>query len=726
MKKTKVALALVVIALVLAWFLLDLQSLFTVEYFQAQRDDLLAYKAQHFWLSSAFYFLLYVTVAALSLPAAALITVAGGAIFGFWWALLLVSFASTIGATLAFLLARSILRDWVQQRFGHLLGPVNEGIARDGVFYLFTLRLVPLFPFVMVNVLMALTPISTLAFYGVSQLGMLFGTALYVNLGSQLGMATSLPGVFSIGVIRAILVLALFPWLAKALLGWLKRRRQTRRFPKPRRFDTNLVVIGGGSAGLVTAYIAALVKARVTLVERHRMGGDCLNTGCVPSKALLRSAGVRQLLSRAAEFGFETGAVRVDFPAVMARIRAIIRTVEPHDSAARYGSLGVDCIKGSALITSPYAVTVDGRTITTRSIVIATGARPFIPDIPGLRDIGYLTSETVWNLQQLPGRLLVMGGGPIGCELAQAFARLGSRVTLVDRGARILAREDVEVSQLLASRFVDEGITLHSGFRIIAFKNTAAGKCAVLESAQNAPENGAGATLGNALEIAFDEVLVAVGRKPNIEGLGLDGLDMELAGNGAPVVDAFLQTSYPNIFACGDVVGPYQFTHMAAFQAWYASVNSLFGSWRKFRVNYRVVPWTTFTDPEVAHVGLNESEAVAKGVAFETSRFALDDLDRAIADGENHGFIKVLTVPGRDRILGVTIVGAHAAELLAEFTLAMTHGLGLKKILATIHVYPTYSESNKYVAGQWRRQHAPAWLYPWLERFHRWRRRDGQ
>lgn len=720
MNKTKMLLALVVAMLILAWFVLDLQAYFSLDYFQMQRDSLLAYKEQHFWLSSLLYFLTYVLVAALSLPAAAIITLVGGALFGFWWALVLVSFASTIGATLAFLLARSIMREWVQKRFGSKLAPINEGIEKDGVFYLFTLRLVPLFPFFMVNVLMALTPISTFAFYWVSQAGMLFGTALYVNVGAQLGLATSLPGVFSIGVVRAIIVLALFPWLAKALLGWMRRRRRLRNFKKPRRFDTNLVVIGGGSAGLVTSYIAALVKAKVTLIEQSRMGGDCLNTGCVPSKTLLRSAGVQQLFTRAREFGIDAGTPHVDFAKVMERIREVIRAIEPHDSIARYHALGVDCIEGTAVLISPWTVAVNGREIVTRNIVIATGARPAIPALPGLHELSYLTSENIWDLEQLPPRLLVLGGGPIGCELAQAFARLGSEVTLVNRGARLLGKEDPEVSALLERQFKADGIRVLNSCSVVEFRTTEAGKCAQLQFVGAAAALAARPSPPTVL--GFDAVLVATGRKPNTENLGLENLGIELSESGAPVVDAYLRTSCPNIFACGDVAGPYQFTHMAAFQAWFASVNALFGGFRKFKVDYRVVPRATFTDPEVARVGFNEQEAHAQGIAFELSRYAIGGLDRAIADGESHGFIKVLTVPGSDRILGVTICGYHAAELLAEFTLAMTHGLGLKKILATIHVYPTLSESNKYVAGEWRKQHAPTWLYPWLARFHRWQR----
>jgi pyruvate/2-oxoglutarate dehydrogenase complex dihydrolipoamide dehydrogenase (E3) component/uncharacterized membrane protein YdjX (TVP38/TMEM64 family) len=711
LKSVKLWLLLLVVALIVVFYALELQRYFDIAYLEAQRDAIFAFRDGHFWLSSAAYFFLYVLVAALSLPAAAIVTLVGGAVFGFWWGLLLVSFASSIGATLAFLLARTILRDWVQQRFGSFLEPINRGMEKDGVFYLFTLRLVPLFPFFLVNLVMGLTPIRVGTFYGASQLGMLFGTALYVNVGAQLGLVASVPGVLSIGVIRAIVVLALFPWLARALVRGYRNRTLLRGFVKPKVFDTNLVVIGAGSAGLVTSYIAALAKARVTLVEKHRMGGDCLNTGCVPSKALLRSAAVSRLLQRADEFGLRSGENSVDFAAVMQRVHKVIGKVEPHDSVQRYSALGVDCVQGEATLVSPWCVRVAGRDITTRAIVIASGARPAVPAIPGLDGIDYLTSDTVWSLQELPRRLLVLGGGPIGCELAQAFARLGSTVTLVNRNERLLPREDADVSAALADRFADEGVRVLNSSTVASFRLDGADKVA----------NITGATQ---IELSCDAVLVALGRHANVEGLGLERLGINLTAQGRVEVNEYLQTACPTVYACGDVAGPYQFTHMASFQAWFAGINALFGSFWRTRINYRIVPSATFTSPEVARVGLNEAEAQAAGIAYELSRYDLDDLDRAIADGDDHGFVKVLTVPGKDRILGVSIVSAHAAELLAPFTLAMTHGLGLRKIMGTIHVYPTFSESGKFVAGAWQRQHAPQWLYPWLERYHRWQRKS--
>jgi len=708
----KVVLLVIFLSLITLFFVLDLQQIFNLEYFQTQRDDILAYKAENFWLSSLLYFVLYIIVAALSLPAAAILTIAGGAVFGLVWGLLMVSFASTIGATLAFLLSRTLLRDWVQARFGRYLKPINDGIERDGAFYLFTLRLIPAFPFFLVNVLMALTPISTLSFYVVSQLGMLFGTALYVNVGAELGMATSLPDIFNIGVIRAVAVLAIFPWLAKIMLRVLRNRKVLSPWKKnkPRHFDTNMVVIGAGSAGLVTAYIAALVKARVTLIEKHQMGGDCLNTGCVPSKALIRSASVNHLIKRASEFGLEDASARMNFSAVMKRIRQVIKTIEPHDSVTRYSELGVDCVQGEATITSPWTVQVGEQQISTRHIVIATGARPWVPPIPGLEKMDYLTSDSIWTLDTLPDRLLVMGGGPIGCELAQAFSRLGSKVTIVNRSDRILPREDVDVSEYISQRFKAEGIEIITSREVEGFTQAEGNRIAITSGAEGE------------LHIPFDQVLVAVGRKANTEHFGLETLDVALNPNGTVKVNEYLQTNYPNIFACGDVAGPYQFTHMASFQAWFAAVNSLFGTFKKFRIHYNVVPWATFIDPEVARVGLNELEAEEKGIKVEVTRYGIDDLDRAIADSEAMGYVKVLTVPGKDKILGATIVGYHASELINEFILAMTHGLGLKKIMASIHIYPTLSESGKFAAGQWRKKNAPQWIMPYLEKFHRWRR----
>ncbi|GHD18096.1 pyridine nucleotide-disulfide oxidoreductase [Halioglobus japonicus] len=702
MNKKQLLLGIIVAAFI-AWFGLDLGQYLQLSWVQGKMGELRSWYAANPLLAGALYFGLYVAVTGLSIPGAAVMTLAGGALFGFWYALVLVSFGSSIGATIAFLISRTLLRDWVQQRFGQQLRPVNEGFAKDGAFYLFGLRLVPLFPFFVINLAMGLLPIGTWRYYWVSQLGMLPATAVYVNAGTQLGQLDSLAGIVSAPLLISFALLGVFPLLARRTLNALQNRRALAKWDKPKSFDTNMVVIGAGSAGLVSALIAATVRAKVTLVERDRMGGDCLNTGCVPSKALIRSARMAHYAQRASEFGLVPMDVQVRFADVMSRVRSVIATIEPHDSVERFTGLGVDCVQGEAQLVSPWEVEVNGDRIAARNIVVATGGRPRVPDIPGLEDVGYLTSDTVWELEQLPERLLVLGGGPIGCELAQAFARLGASVSIATRGSRLLPREDSEVSDVVEAAFTAEGISLHLGKQPEAF---APGVCR-LEGGES---------------IAFDAVLLAVGRSPNVEGLGLEALGVELNPAGHLDVDDFLRTRVPSIYAAGDVAGPYLFTHMASHQAWYASVNALFGRFRKFRVDYSVVPWATFIDPEVARVGLNEADAQAQGIAYEVSRYDLDDLDRAIADGEAKGFVKVLTKPGSDRILGATIVGYHAAELINEFVLAMKHGLGLNKILGTIHIYPTLSEGNKFLAGEWRKARKPEKLLDIVERYHRFNR----
>jgi dihydrolipoamide dehydrogenase len=714
MNPYRIGLVIVLLSLAWAFFAFDLQRFFTLETLKAQQEAIAAYRTARPFLAITIYGLLYVAVTGLSLPGAAVLTLAGGAVFGLLWGTVIVSFASTIGATLAFLASRFLFRDAVKARFGERLKAIDSGIARDGAFYLFTLRLVPAFPFFVINLLMGLTAIPTRTFYWVSQVGMLPGTLVYVNAGTQLAKIESLSDILSPGLLLSFALLGLFPLLARRLVDAIKARKLYEPWEKPKRFDRNLVVIGAGSAGLVTAYIAAAVKAKVTLIEKHRMGGDCLNTGCVPSKALIRTAKLLSQIGRAPEFGIRRASAEFDFADAMERVQRVIRTVAPHDSAERYTELGVEVIEGEARIVSPWSVEVrteaGTRTLSTRAIVIAAGARPFVPPIHGLEEVGYLTSDNVWDIRELPKRLVVLGGGPIGCELAQAFVRFGSRVTQVEMLSRLLIREDPEVSEIIARRFRDEGVDLrleHQAKRIIVENGE---KILIVEHQ------------GQEIRIVFDQILVAVGRVANTKGYGLEELGIETTKARTVETDEFLQTLYPNIYACGDVAGPFQFTHTASHQAWYAAVNALFGDFRKFRADYRVIPWATFTDPEVARVGLNEQEAKERGIPYEISRYGLDDLDRAITDGEAQGFVKVLTVPGKDRILGVTLVGEHAGDLIAEFILAMKHGLGLNKLLATIHIYPTLAEANKYAAGVWKRAHAPEALLRWVERYHAWRR----
>ena len=707
-------LVLVIVAIVVAlYFALDLDRWFNLDALKDRQAAIESYRLAHPWLAAWIFLAIYVTVTALSLPGATVMTLAGGAIFGLLWGTLLVSFASSLGATLAFLASRFLLRDWVAARFGRRLQAIDDGIRREGGFYLFTLRLVPVFPFFMINLLMGLTPLRTATFYWVSQLGMLAGTLVYVNAGTQLAAIDSLSAILSPGLIASFTLLGIFPLIAKKTVDAIKARKVHARWTRPAKFDRNLVVIGGGSAGLVTAYIAAAVKARVTLIEKHKLGGDCLNTGCVPSKALIRSARFLAHVSRAKEFGCRGASADFRFADVMERVQRVIREVEPHDSAERYTGLGVEVIEGSAKIVSPWEVEImrnNGATerLSSRSMVIAAGARPFVPPIPGIEEVGYLTSDTVWALRELPRRLVVLGGGPIGCELAQAFARFGATVTQVEMLPRLMIREDPEVSELVATRFRQEGIAVLLNHKAKQFIVDNGGKILIAECQ------------GREVRIPFDAVLVAVGRVAKLKGYGLEEIGIS-TGRTVDTND-FLQTNYPNIYAAGDVAGPWQFTHTAAHQAWYAAVNALFDPFRKFKADYSVIPWATFVEPEVARVGLNETDAKEQGIAYEISRYDIDDLDRAIADGEAHGFVKVLTVPGKDRILGVTIVGEHAADLIAEYVLAMKHGIGLNQMLGTIHIYPTLAEANKYAAGVWKKAHAPEGLLRWVARFHAWRR----
>ena len=699
-----------IIALVAGFFLFDLGSYLTLDNLKVQQSALEEWKSANPWLSVLAFFLTYVLVTALSLPGAAVMTLAIGAIFGLFTGVVLVSFASTIGATLAFIISRLLLRDMVQGRFSDKLQSINKGIEKDGALYLFGLRLVPLFPFFIINLVMGLTTIRTWTYAWVSQVGMLLGTIVYVNAGTQLASIDSLSGILSPSVIFSFVLLGLFPLMAKRLLAVVSGRKVLAGYTKPAVFDRNLIVIGAGSGGLVSAYIAAAVKAKVTLIEKHKMGGDCLNTGCVPSKALIRSARYLAQIRRAEEFGFTSASAEFDFSQVMERVQRVVKEVEPHDSVERYTELGVEVIQGEARITSPYSVEVNGQTLTSRSIIVATGARPFVPPIEGIEQIEYLTSDSLWTLRQLPRRLVVLGGGPIGCELAQSFARFGAEVSIVEMAPRLMIREDEDVAAMVTEHFADDGVQLYTNHTAKAFKVDGDRKWLVAEHN------------GNEVELEFDQVLVAVGRMANTRGFGLEELGVEISERRTVAANEFLQTNFPNIYVCGDVTGPYQFTHTAAHQAWYASVNALFGSFRKFRVDYSVIPFATFTDPEVARVGLNEQDAAAQGIAYEATVYGLDDLDRAIADGENHGFIKVLTVPGKDRILGATIVGEHAGDLIAEFVTAMRYSLGLNKILGTIHIYPTWTEGNKFAAGNWKRAHAPEALLRWVERFHNWHR----
>ena len=715
----KILILLIIVGAIGAFFAFDLGQYLSFEFLKSKQQDFQDYYTQNELLTVGVYLIVYVAVTGLSLPGAAVMTLAGGLMFGLVTGTIVVSFASTLGATLSFLVSRFLLKDYVQSKFKSQLKSINEGIEKEGAFYLFSLRLIPLFPFFAINLIMGLMPIRTWQFFVVSQIGMLPGTIAYVNAGTSLGTIDSLSGILSVQVLISFAVLGIIPILSKKIVDTMRDYKALKGHKKPGQFDYNVLVIGAGAAGLVSSYIAATLKAKVGLIEKYKMGGDCLNTGCVPSKAIIKSAKVANLINKSKAYGLETGELKVDFEAVMGRVHNVIAKVEPHDSVERYSQLGVECIQGAARIKSPYEIEVNGETLTTRAIIVATGASPFVPPIEGLEKIKPLTSENIWNLKQLPKRLIVLGGGPIGSELAQSFARLGSHVTQVERGSRIMGREDKDVSAEIQRRFESEGIdikTNHLAKRVVVEGERKALVC----------END-----GSDIEIEFDEILIAVGRKANTKGFGLEELGVELSPQGTIAHNEFMATNFPNIFVCGDVAGPYQFTHTAAHQAYYAIVNALFRPFTNFvpapfnkslKADYSVIPWATYTDPEVATVGLTETAAKQAEIEYEVTKYGIDDLDRAIAESEDHGFVKVLTKPGTDQILGATIVGFNASDMIGEYIAAMKNGFGLGKIMGTVHIYPTMSEANKYAAGEWKKARKPEAALARLQKFFAWRR----
>ena len=732
----KIILFLVIAGLAGAFFLFDLNRYFSLVSLKNELDTFRAFYENNKAMTMMLYMLIYIVMAGLSLPGATIMTLAGGAVFGTLTGTILVSFASTAGASIAFLLTRYIFRDFVEKKFSEKLAVINRGIKRQGGFYLFALRLVPIFPFFMINIIMGLTSMRTIVFFLISQVGMLPGTIVYVNAGTMLGRLNSVSGILSPGFILSFALLGVLPFIAKRFISWMGRSKAFSGYVKPKHYDYNLTVIGAGSAGLVASYVAAVVKAKTALVEENKMGGDCLNTGCVPSKALIASAKLASMVKRAEEFGFHKQSdLNFDFANVMERIQSIIRKIEPHDSIKRYTELGVDCYKGRAEIISPFEIRVDDKILRTKNIIIATGAKPMIPDLPGLDRIRYLTSDNIWEIRTLPENLLVLGAGPIGCELAQAFSRLGATVTLVQRGDRIMKKEDPDASEIIIKKFQAEGINVllnHSAKAVKVtpeeIRNSGPDQEKYSQNLENSGNKDKVEKYlvcnhdGKEVKIKFDEILIALGRSANVEGFGLEKLGIELSRKKTIETNEFLQTNFPNIYCSGDVHGRYQFTHTAAHESWYAAVNALFGNFKKFAVDYTTIPWATFTDPEVARAGLNEIDAEKSGIKYETVKYKLNDLDRAITDSEAHGFVKVLTQPGKDRILGVTIVGNHASDMVAEFVLAMKHGIGLNKILGTIHIYPTMAEANKYAAGLWKKGHAPERLIAWIQKYHNWMR----
>lgn len=647
------------------------------------------------------YFLFYVLVTALSFPGGAtLLTLLSGAVMGFWPALLTVSLASTTGATLAFFASRFLFRDIVEKKFKSQVKSARAEVERNGHYYLLSMRLIPVFPFFLINLVMGITPMKARTFFLASYIGMLPAISVFIFAGKSFATIQSPSDIFSWKVFLLFTLIGFFPLLTKWILEKWRIVKLYRPYKKPSSFDYDSVVIGGGSAGLVSAMITTTLRAKAALIEKHKMGGDCLNTGCIPSKALIE----------AAKHAEKTG-VRPPFADVMKKVDAAREAIAPHDSVERFTGLGVDCFQGDARVLSPFEIEVNGKVLTTKNIILATGARPKIPGIKGISLVPHLTSDTLWDMQQLPEKLLIIGAGPIGCEMAQAFHRLGSSVVLVEGGKEILPKEDSDVSSIIEKKFRDEGIQL--------FLYTTANEFICNDGKYFLRAE----SLGKELLIEFDVVLIAAGRTPNVHGFGLEQLGIVLNDNGTVKTNSAMQTRFPNIFACGDVAGPYQLTHMASYQAWIASVNALFKTFKKFKADYRTVSWCTFTEPEVATAGLNEKMLLEKEIDYEVTHFPFSRLDRAVVDGRTAGFVKVLTKKGSDKILGATIAGPEAGLLILEFVSALKYNKGMKDILNTIHAYPTLGEANKFAAGEWQKKHAPEPVLRFLEAFFRWSRK---
>ncbi len=677
------------------------------ENLKARQEELRAWTGLHFWRAVMIYFSTYVVVTAAALPGAGIMTLAGGAIFGLTTGVITVSFASTIGATLCFLGSRYFLRDFVAEKFKSTYDNAQNGLQKEGAFYLFTLRMMPVVPFFVINLVFGLMRMKPRTFFWVSQVAMLPATFAFVNAGTRLSQIESMSGIISWPVILSFALLGTVPWIAKLILESVRRYRIYDKFTRPSKFDYDVIVIGGGAAGLVSAYITAALKGKVLLIEKSRMGGDCLYTGCVPSKALLRSAHVASLFRRGDEFGLQAVVPQVDFSKVFTRIHNIIEKIEPNDSVERYASLGVECLTGEAKIADPFRVHVDKKILTTRNIIVATGAAPLMPEIPGLKEVPYYTSDTLWDMKWVPKKLLILGGGPIGCELGQAFARLSCDTTLVEKSARLLMKEDPDVSAMIHQRLGGDALKIILNNEVLRFEKNGAGGRAWLRTGES---------------IDFDGVIMALGRRAHTRGFGLQELGIACRANDTIETDEYLRTRFPNILACGDVTGPFQFTHAASHQAGYAVLNALFAPFKSFKADYSALPWCTFTEPEVARVGLNELMAHENGEAVDIHTYPLDHLDRAICEGENFGMVKVLTRQDSGKILGVTVVGPHAGESIAEFVLAMRKNLSLNDILNTVHSYPTFTEANRFVAGIWKKKSAPKSALRFLEWFHGWRR----
>jgi pyruvate/2-oxoglutarate dehydrogenase complex dihydrolipoamide dehydrogenase (E3) component/uncharacterized membrane protein YdjX (TVP38/TMEM64 family) len=691
MSRTKLALILVIIAAIAAFFILGGSDYLTLGTLKGARDGLSAIVTEQPIAAALAFIATYIVIVALSLPGAAIMTLAAGALFGLIEGVALASIASTIGATLAMLAARFVARDWVRKRFPRAVEAVDKGVAKDGAVYLLSLRLAPVFPFFLVNLAMGLTAMPVVRYALVTWAGALPGTIAYTFAGTQLARIARPSDALSPGLIAAFLGLALVPLLGKWIANGVQRRRALGKFRRPKKFDANLIVIGAGSGGLVASLVAAQLEAKVVLIERAEMGGDCLNTGCVPSKSLIRVARSVAEIRKSSLFGVTIAEPSVDFGAVMRRLNETVATIAPNDSVERFRGLGVDVRLGEARLVDPWTVTIDGGApISAPEIIIATGAAPVVPPIPGLAKSNFATSETLWTklsaMDRVPKRVAVLGAGPIGCELGQALQRLGSQVTIVAMSEQLLEREDKEAADIVARALQKDGVALKLG--------------AVVERVE-----GEALQLGSE-QVPFDLLIVAVGRKARLEGFGLDAFDY---------------ISMPHIRFVGDAAGGEQFTHFAGHSGAIAAINALIGRFGRLKYD-KLVPRVTFTSPEVASVGLTEAQAKEQKREVEVFTYPLAEADRAVIDGVGEGLVKLVSAKGKDRVLGATIVAPNAGDLIVPWILAIKNGVGLKAMQSLIYPYPTMSEAGRAAAGEWRKAHSSERVLRLAERWNKWRR----
>ncbi len=690
----------------------------------------------------------YAVLTVAMIPGSAL-TIGSGLIFGFWKGFAVVTVGANLGALGAFLLARTLFRERAEAlaRGQKTFRAVDSAIAREGFRIVLLLRLSPVFPFTVLNVLLGVTGISAASYVLANLIGMLPGTLMFVYLGT-LGEAAA--GTQSLGqtVLRivglaaTVVVTVVITRIARralkaasldgganpgvapeaapvgagaktipgdaydqALLASVKPTAHVNPIPQDR---YNLVVIGAGTAGLVTAAGGAGLGAKVALIEKHMFGGDCLNVGCVPSKGIIRAGRAAAAVREAGAFGIRlAGEPRIDFAATMERMRRLRAGIAPHDSVKRFSELGIDVYLGEGRFTGPDEIEVGGNKLRFQAAVIATGARATFPRIPGIEEVEPLTNENVFTLTELPRSLILLGAGAIGCEMAQTFRRLGSEVTIVIRGNRIMTREDPDAALIVQRKFEQEGIRVLTGSAIKRAEKRGGKKVIVIERD------------GSEESVEADQILIGMGRAPNVEGLGLSAAGIAYGTEGV-TVDANMRTTNPRVFAAGDICSRLKFTHAADAQARIVLRNALF--FGRARATDLVIPWCTYTDPEIAHVGCYEKEARDRGLAVTTFTVPLEDVDRAILDGETEGFGRIHLKSGTDRILGATVVASHAGDMIGELTMAIQNGLGAGKLASVIHPYPTQGEVVRKLGDAYMRTKLTPGVKRIMARILRWRR----